>query len=117
MMTKDEAMQMALNVLSASRTYPVSTKKAIEALTEALAQPDPEQKWIDTNNTTCAILRQLHDAIALSSLPPKREWVGLTDEEVDEAEKEFNVWRGRVAKQSFESGAWWANEKLLEKNI
>jgi len=46
----------------------------------------------------------------------QKEWVGLTDDEVDEAEKEFGVWRGRVAKQSFESGAWWANEKLLEKN-
>jgi hypothetical protein len=52
----------------------------------------------------------------LYTAPPQREWVGLTDDEVDEAEKEFGVWRGRVAKQSFESGAWWANEKLLEKN-
>ena len=50
------------------------------------------------------------------SAQPQREWQGLTDDEVDEAEKEFGVWRGRVAKQSFESGAWWANEKLLEKN-
>jgi hypothetical protein len=43
---------------------------------------------------------------------PQREWVGLTDEEVDEAAKER--W---VAKQSFEAGAWWANEKLREKNV
>jgi hypothetical protein len=43
---------------------------------------------------------------------PQRKWVGLTDEEVDEAAKER--W---VAKQSFEAGAWWANEKLREKNV
>ena len=42
---------------------------------------------------------------------PQREWQWLTDEEVDEAAKER--W---VAKQSFEAGAWWANEKLKEKN-
>jgi len=35
-----EAMQNALNVLSASRTYPLSTKMAIEALSTALAQPE-----------------------------------------------------------------------------
>lgn len=44
---------------------------------------DDEQKWVDTNNTTCAMLRQLHDSIALSSLPPQREWQGLTDEETN----------------------------------
>ena len=42
---------------------------------------------------------------------PQREWVGLTDEDVDKAAKER--W---VAKQSFEAGAWWANEKLKDKN-
>ena len=48
----------------------------------------------------------------LYTAPPQREWVGLTDEEVDEGAKER--W---VAKQSFEAGAWWANEKLREKNV
>jgi hypothetical protein len=42
---------------------------------------ESEQKWIETNRSACAVLRQLHDMLALSSLPPRRTWVGLTDEE------------------------------------
>jgi hypothetical protein len=52
-----------------------------------------------------------HKYIPVYAAPQQREWQGLTDEEVDEAAKER--W---VAKQSFEAGAWWANEKLREKN-
>ena len=44
---------------------------------------ESEQKWIETNKDACAVLRQLHDMLALSSLPPRRTWVGLTDEEVE----------------------------------
>lgn len=40
-----------------------------------------EDKWIETNNSVCALLRQAHDALALSSLPPRRTWVGLTRNE------------------------------------
>ena len=43
-----------------------------------------EDKWIETNNSVCALLRQAHDVLAMSSLPPKRKWVGLTDEDVDQ---------------------------------
>jgi hypothetical protein len=42
---------------------------------------ESEQKWIETNRDACAVLRQLHDMLALSSLPPRRTWVGLTDED------------------------------------
>ena len=42
---------------------------------------------------------------------PKREWVGLTDEEIAEGAKQS--W---VHKQAFESAVWWAEEKLKEKN-
>jgi hypothetical protein len=45
---------------------------------------DEEHKWIETNNSVCALLRQAHDVLAISSLPPKRTWVGLTDEEAQE---------------------------------
>jgi len=37
-----------------------------------------EHKWVETNNSLCAVLRQVHDVLALSSLPPKRPWAGLT---------------------------------------
>ena len=42
---------------------------------------ESEQKWIETNRSACAVLRQLHDMLALSSLPPRRTWVGLTRDE------------------------------------
>ena len=42
---------------------------------------------------------------------PKREWVGLTDEEIEQGQKEN--W---VAQQAFESAVWWAEAKLKEKN-
>ena len=42
---------------------------------------------------------------------PKREWVGLTDEEIDQGQKES--W---VTKQAWESAVWWAEAKLRERN-
>jgi hypothetical protein len=43
---------------------------------------ESEQKWIETNNQVCGLLRLAHDVLACSSLPPRRTWVGLTDEEI-----------------------------------
>ena len=48
---------------------------------------------------------------ALYTAPSQREWVGLTDEEIDEGNKQS--W---VTKQAWESAVWWASEKLKEKN-
>jgi len=42
----------------------------------------------------------------------KKEWVGLTDEEI--AEGQAGSW---VDKQAFESAVWWAEKKLKEKNV
>jgi hypothetical protein len=42
---------------------------------------EQEHKWVETNRAVCAMLRQMHDALALSSLPPQRKWVGLTEDE------------------------------------
>ena len=47
----------------------------------------------------------------LYAAPPKREWVGLTDDEIKEGAK--YSW---VDYQAFQSVAWWADEKLKEKN-
>ena len=41
----------------------------------------------------------------------KKEWVGLTDEEIEEGQKQS--W---VDRQAFESAVWWAEAKLKEKN-
>jgi len=43
--------------------------------------------------------------------PPKREWVGLTDEEIAQGNKES--W---VDKQAWQSAVWWAETKLKQKN-
>jgi hypothetical protein len=43
--------------------------------------------------------------------PVQREWVGLTDDEIEQGNKES--W---VTKQAFESAVWWAEAKLKEKN-
>ena len=47
----------------------------------------------------------------VEELKAKREWVGLTDAEIDEGNKQS--W---VTKQAWESAVWWASEKLKEKN-
>lgn len=44
---------------------------------------DKEREWVETNNAVCALLKQAHDVLALSSLAPRREWVGLTDDEME----------------------------------
>ena len=40
--------------------------------------------WIASHNEICALLRQAHDALALTSYPPQRTWVSLTDREIEE---------------------------------
>ena len=47
----------------------------------------------------------------LSSNPSKREWVGLTDDEIAQGLKES--W---VTEQAWQSAVWWAEAKLKEKN-
>lgn len=42
---------------------------------------------------------------------PAREWVGLTDEEIEQGCKES--W---VTEQAWQSAVWWAEAKLREKN-
>ena len=43
--------------------------------------------------------------------PPRREWVGLTDDEIEQGNKES--W---VTEQAWQSAVWWAETKLREKN-
>ena len=44
--------------------------------------PQPEREWVETNNSACKILRQVHDMLALASYPPRKTWIGLTDAEM-----------------------------------
>jgi len=68
---------------------------------------DEEHKWIETNNSVCALLRQAHDVLAMSSFPPRRTWVGLTDEDWKEIED---------MPDTFDQGVAWAQRRLKEKN-
>ena len=45
------------------------------------------------------------------AMETKREWVGLTDEEIEQGCKES--W---VTLQAWQSAVWWAEAKLKEKN-
>ncbi len=77
--------------------------------------------WSDWENCTkeraqdywsCPLLHDwLHEARALYAKPPVREWVGLTDEEIQQGNTES--W---ITQQAFESAVWWAEERLKEKN-
>ena len=74
---------------------------------------DGVQWWMDTETYgACPNPPQWHiDTGNLVRLVPQRPWVGLTDEEIDEGNKQS--W---VTKQAWESAVWWASEKLKEKN-
>jgi hypothetical protein len=53
----------------------------------------------------------LHHTVPLYTTPQKKEWVGLTDEEIAQGLKES--W---VTEQAWQSAVWWAEAKLKEKN-
>ena len=100
-MTKDEALKLALLALEHSvatcfyqyahqqvmRQPDHFLNKAITDIKEALAQPEqePVKDWIASHKEICALLRQAHDALALTCYPPQRKWVGLTDDEMMDA--------------------------------
>ena len=46
-------------------------KQRKEAVKVAMRSVE-ESKWIETNNFICTLLRQAHDALAMSSLPSRR---------------------------------------------
>jgi hypothetical protein len=79
---------------------------ALEALRQAIEQAEKPDAWIES---VCALLRQAHDTLSLASLPTKREWVGLTDEEIDYLEDAIDPAMYRVFARRIEA-------KLKEKN-
>ena len=79
-MTDRELMQMALDALKDADQLledegysHALQQEAIKALRERLAQWDALDKMVAEN-----------ERLGLYDSPPKREWVGLTDEEVEE---------------------------------
>ena len=68
---------------------------------------------VTTIETACALLRQAHDVLSMSSLPPKREWVGLTDKEISLV-LDKNTWASGYA--SWGQFAKDIEAKLKERN-
>jgi hypothetical protein len=71
-------------------------------------------RWIGNDaGWDCAInaVKKRLEELALYTAPPKREWVGLTDEEIKQGFQES--W---VTEQAWQSAVWWAEQKLKEKN-
>ena len=106
-MTDRELMQMALDALRNIDTNDrcFNQREAIVFLRERLSQPEPIPKgYQKTKSTTDDIW-----SITVKTTPPKREWVGLTDEE-----------RGMVVNANFGIGVWEmaraVEAKLKEKN-
>ena len=64
----------------------------------------------DLAKAVAAVVQGTHEITAVT-IKHKREWQRLTDEEIDEGQRQS--W---VEKQAFESAVWWAEAKLKEKN-
>ena len=85
-------------------------REALKVKQEPVAWMTNSEQDTTAEYMFCHVQTPTHD-IPLYTAPPKREWVGLTDEEIAEGVKQS--W---VNKQAFESAVWWAEEKLKEKN-
>ena len=78
--------------------------KAVESLSQALDLDQPAD-WQEIECPCCGDLARAFPPA------PKREWVGLTEEEIAQGNKQS--W---VTQQAFESAVWWAEAKLKKKN-
>ena len=91
-MTKDEALKMALEALEEYSEYEGATTaecRATAAIKKVLAQPEQEPvAWAYVNSDDeCEQIEYctespLPEFVPLYASPPKREWVGLTDDEI-----------------------------------
>jgi hypothetical protein len=65
---------------------------------------------IDKDHTVCLYCER-DQAPKVETMFAQRTWVGLTDEEIAQGNKES--W---VTEQAWQSAVWWAEAKLKEKN-
>jgi len=85
-----EAMQMALEALESdplSHAGLVSRKQAIAALRQALETEQEPVAWISEGGDVSRSKRYMDEmgfkCNPLYTAPPKKEWVGLTDQEIN----------------------------------
>ena len=72
------------------------------------------EEWVETNNSACKILRQVHDMLALASVPPRKTWSGLT--ELEKAEITSLKWWDWEDTFDIEGFIRAIETKLKEKN-
>ena len=121
-----EAMQMALEALERYGGVDQRACDAEEALRQALAQPEQEPvAWMHTTGTGHVYFRKKPQDKVFSpqpvyTVPPKREWVGLTADEIWKCNKaksgsavEFHIC---YAHQNVLDFAEAIADKLKEKN-
>ena len=85
-----EAMQMALEALESdpiSHAGLVSRKQAITALRQALETEQEPVAWMHTTGTGHVYFRKkpqdkVFNPQPVYTVPPKKQWVGLTDDDV-----------------------------------
>ena len=115
-MTQDE-LKMVLEALKWSKPHEdavISHSEAIIAIEKALAQPEQEPVGMVKDLFTYTAWDKLDvrgSTKVYLDTPPQRTWVGLTDEEIEQGCKES--W---VTLQAWQSGVWWAEARLKQKN-
>ena len=104
------AAQAALDLLSEDDR---NADKCIRILEAALVEPkqEPVGKFSKFSDGVWKEVTASSPGIFLYTAPPRREWVGLTDEEIEQGNKE-----SCVDLQAWQSIVWWAEDKLREKN-
>lgn len=93
-MNEREALQLALDALEANLANWNAKIKAIPIIKQALAQPEPEplawfryETFYEYRNQLARCTKDCIGAFPVYTSPPKREWHGLTEIEVDECYK------------------------------
>ena len=114
-----EAMQMALEALESdplSHAGLVSRKQAIAALRQALETEQEPVAWISEGGDVSRSKRYMDEmgfkCNPLYTAPPKKEWVGLTDEELKPLCDENHIMFGAYTVDFIQA----IEAKLKEKN-
>ena len=120
-----KAAEMALEALRNAEVVYMEQLNAMYALQEALAQPEQEPvawvecaviPWLQSKDTNSYAMTKLHRVPSeyydtpLYTAPPKREWVGLTDEEID------GLWKMAQMFRAHKHFYLLVEAKLKEKN-
>ena len=133
-MTDRELLQQALDALISVWNMDKTTKQVetIQAIKVRLAQPEPKPVGCITEvhtktayGGTAAVVPQMYRFLPVGTLlytaPPKKEWVGLTDGDVnycvDAIYKGFDIKpRNEIEIEYFERVIKFVEAKLKEKN-